>query len=271
VKPNFVDTSLFPGTLRVSIRLNDVGVFAKFAAGTPSYSLSDMYLLVKVCDIQDGMYYNVLAERLRQGSIELPFDNIITYLAGDRTGTSASTQFSITSQSVDLLMGTVVSKAGTGAGGLLSAATDTTIKNSIYFARGCAVSGATAGDVGSPQVVWKINGVQHPSYGQLSDMDAFSETLNALSILNDTVGASNPDMKTAADWADKYFVSAYRLNHPDGDSDSRLLSGLNALGTNSICHFEWQQTGSNTFQPFIAVFTKAVLKLGAGRTMALTF
>lgn len=269
VKPNFVDTSLFAGTLRVSIRLNEVGVFAKFATGTPSYSLSDLYILVKVCDIQDGMYYNILAERLRQGAIEMPFDNIITYLAGDRTAaTSASTQFSITSQSVDLLMGTVVSKAGSGTGGIYSQATDTDIDNSIYYVRGTDVSG---GNGSAPKVTWKINGVQHPSYGQLSAMDAFTETLNALSVLNDTVGASNPAMNSAALWEGKYFVSAYRLNHPDGDSDSRLISGLNALGTNSVCHFEYEQTTANDFQPFVVIFTKAILKLGAGRTMAITF
>lgn len=273
VKPNFVDTSLFPGTLRVSIRLNDKGVFAKFSGATAdTYSLSDMYVLIKVCDIQDGMYYNILAERLRQGAIELPFDNIITYLAGDRTSsTSASTQFSITSQSVDMLMGTVVSKAGTGTGGLYSGATDTDIDNSIYYVRGCAVSGVTAGNVSAPKVQWRINGVQHPSYGVMSSMDCFTESLNALNLLNDTVGSSNPEMKTANLWEDKFFVSFYRLNHPDGDSDSRVLSGLNALGTNSICHFEYEQTGANDFQPFVAVFTKAVLRLGAGRSMAITF
>ena len=229
-------------------------------------------MLIKVCDIQDGLYYNILAERLRQGAIELPFDNIITYLSGDKTSsTSATTQFSITSQSVDMLMGTVVSKSGTGTGGIYSGATDTDVDNSIYYVRGCAVSGATAGNVSAPKVQWKINGVQHPSYGQLSAMDAFTETLNALSLLNDTVGAGNAEMKTANLWEDKFFVSAYRLNHPDGDADSRTLSGLNAYGTNSVCEFAYEQTGANDFQQFVVVFTKAVLKLGAGRTMAITF
>lgn len=265
VKPNFVDTSLFPGTLRMNIRLNDVGVFVKSASLTPSYTLTDMYILIKVCDIQDGLYYNVLAERLRQGAIELPFDNIITYLAGDRTSaTSASTQFSITSQSVDMLMGTVLSKAGTGTGGIFSQVVDADIKNSIYYVRGA--NGGSA-----PKVTWKINGVQHPSYGEMSAMDCYTETLNSLSILNDTVGAGNPDMKTATLWEKKFFVSAYRLNHPDGDSDSRLVSGLNALGTNSVCSFDYSQTTAGDFQPFVVVFTKAILKLGAGRTMAITF
>ena len=272
VKPNFVDTSLFPGSLRLNIRLNDVGFMAKFASGTPSYSITDMYLLVKVASIDDGMYFQILAERLRQGSIELPFDNIITYLAGDRVAvSSANTQFSITSQSVDLLLGTVVSIAGTGTGGLYSQATDTTIGNSIYFARGAAVSGATATDMSAPRVRWQINGVAHPSYGEMTAMDCYSESMNALSLLNDTVGQSNPLMRTPLLWEDKFFFSAYRLNHPDGDADSRTLSGLNALGTNSICQFEYSQTGANSFQPFIAVFCKSVLRLGAGKTLAVTY
>lgn len=264
VKPDYIDTSLFPGTLRVSFRLNDNGVLQ--LNGAASYTLTNLYMLVRVCDVQDGMYYNVLAERLRQGSIELPFTNIVSFIGGDRTlASSASMQFAVTSQSVDCLIGTVIPNAGSAAGGFLSGGVSTTaIGNTLYYQRG-------ANDGTAPKVSWRINSVQHPSYGDMSAMDCYTETLNAFGLLNDTVGAMNVASLTSTAWEKFHFLSAYRLSHPSDGADDRTLSGLNALGTNSVCSFEYSQTGAESFQPVVFVLTTAVLKLGAGRTMAVTY
>jgi hypothetical protein len=263
-KPDYIDTSLFPGTMRVSFRLNDNGVL--MLAGAASYTLSNLYMLVRVCDISDGIYYNVLAERLRQGDIEIPFTNIVSFIGGDRTSsTSSSMQFSITSQSVDMLIGTVIPKAGSSTGGFLSGTVQTSsIENVLYYSRGAF--GGTA-----PNVSWKVNNIQHPSFGAMSAMDCYSETLNSLGALNDTVGAIVPAAMTASLWEKYYFMSAYRLSHPSDGADDRTLSGLNALGTSSVCSFDYSQTTAESFQPIVFVMSTAVLKLGAGRTMAITY
>jgi hypothetical protein len=101
--------------------------------------------------------------------------------------------------------------------------------------------------------------------------DAHSETLNAMGLLQDAVGAMNPDMDTATKWEQKFYVSVIRLNHNDGDAHSTLVSGLNALGTNGVGLFKWSQTTSDTVTPVVFVSTTAVIRLGAGRTMAITY
>jgi hypothetical protein len=105
----------------------------------------------------------------------------------------------------------------------------------------------------------------------MSAKDAYSETVSALGLLQDAVGAMNPDLKTAANWEKKFFVSAIRLNHNDGDANTTLISGLNALGTNGQGIFKWSQTTSDTITPIVFVQTSAVIRLGAGRTMAITY
>jgi hypothetical protein len=260
--PQFIDTSLFPnGSVRLSLRLAADGAVLIAAAPT-TYTLSDMYLLVQTVDIQDGLYYAVLNERLKAGDIEMPFTNIYSFNGGDRTGTAFDLQFSLSSQSVNLLYGTALPSASEMTN--VAATFDTTINNTLYYVRG-----AQAGT--APLVQWYVNNQSFPSYGQMTAKDAHSETLNAMGLLQDAVGAMNPDMDTATKWEQKFYVSVIRLNHNDGDAHSTLVSGLNALGTNGVGLFKWSQTTSDTVTPVVFVSTTAVIRLGAGRTMAITY
>jgi len=259
-RPQFIDTSLFPnGSVRLSLRLANDGSVLKAGSGV-TYELSDLYLLCKTVDIQDGLYYSVLNERLKQGAIELVFNNIYSFTGGDRTGTDFDLQFNLSSQSVDMLYGTAMPSAAEQ----VSRTQDVDIKNTQYYLRG-----AQAGT--APLVQWFVNNQSIPAYGQMSAKDAYSETVSALGLLQDAVGAMNPDLKTAANWEKKFFVSAIRLNHNDGDASSTLISGLNALGTNGQGIFKWSQTTSDTITPIVFVQTSAVIRLGAGRTMAITY
>jgi len=254
VKPSFCDTSLFPGgSIRISIRLAPNGACLLNGAG--SYELTDLTMLARVADIQDGLYYGILKSRLAAGGIELPFTQIYGFNAGTKTANS-TTLFSLSSQSVDLLIGTAV--PSTFEGGALV----TAVKGCDYMSRG-------AGAGSAPVVSWKINNVQHPSYGTMSSMEAFSETLASLGLLQDTVGAANATMATSTLWEQRYFASAYRLSHPDGEG--RTLSGMNAAGTNGVGEFSWAQTGAPDSIPLVFVLTTAVVKLGQGRSMAVTY
>ena len=254
VKPSFIDTSLFPGgSIRISIRLAPNGACLLNGAG--SYELTDLTMLARVADIQDGLYYGILKSRLASGGIELPFTQIYGFNAGTKTANS-TTLFSLSSQSVDLLVGTCVPAA------FEDGAVVVPIKGINYMSRG-------AGAGSAPVVSWKINNVQHPSFGQMSAMEAFSETLSSLGLLQDTVGAANATMATATLWEQQYYASAYRLSHPDGEG--RTMSGLNAAGTNGVGEFSWAQTGAPNSIPMVFVLTTAVVKLGQGRSMAVTY
>ena len=254
VKPTFIDTSLFPGgSLRVSIRLAPNG--ACLLNGAAAYELTELSMLARVADVQDSFYYQVLKSRLASTGIELPFVQSYSFNAGSKTANS-TTLFSLSSQSVDLLVGTAV--PSTFEDGTLVAA----IKGINYMSRG-------AGAGSAPVVSWRVNNVMHPAFGHMSAMEAFSETLASMGLLQDCVGAANPTMATAALWEQHYFASAYRLSHPDGEG--RTLSGLNALGTNGVGEFSWAQTGTIASTPMVFVLTTAVVKLGQGRSMAITY
>jgi hypothetical protein len=136
------------------------------------------------------------------------------------------------------------------------------VKGHNYMTRG-------AGAGSAPIVSWKVNNVQHPSYGTMSAMEAFSETLSSMGLLQDTVGACNPALTSKDLWEQHYYVSAYRLNHPDGEG--RTLSGMNAAGTNGVAEWSWAQTGTTNSIPMVFVLTTAVVKLGQGRSMAVTY
>jgi len=254
VKPSFVDTSLFPGgSIRISIRLAPNGACALL--NEAAYELTDLVMLVRVCDLQDGLYYNVLKSRLASGGVELPFVQTYSFNAGTKTANS-TTLFSLSSQSVDMLIGTAVPAAFENGAYVAS------VKGTNYMSRG-------AGAGSAPIVSWKVNNVQQPSFGTMNAMEAFGETLSSFSLLQDSVGACNPNLTTAALWEQNYFASAYRLNHPDGEG--RTLSGLNAAGTNGVGEFSWAQTGTINSIPMVFVLTTAVVKLGQGRSMAVTY
>jgi len=254
VKPSFIDTSLFPGgSIRISIRLAPNGACALL--GAAAYELSDLTMLCRVADIQDGLYYNILKSRLASGGIELPFTQVYGFNAGTKTANS-TTLFSLSSQSVDLLVGTAVPSTFED-GAYVSA-----VKGISYMSRG-------AGAGSAPVVSWKINNVQHPSFGSMSAPEAFSETLSSMGLLQDTVGAANPALTSSTVWEQNYFASAYALSHPD--SEGRTLSGVNALGTNGVGEFSWAQTGTISSVPMVFVLTTAVIKLGQGRSMAVTY
>jgi len=254
VKPSFIDTSLFPGgSIRISIRLAPNG--ACLLNGAAHYELTDLCMLARVADIQDGLYYNILKSRLAAGGIELPFTQIYGFNAGTKTANS-TTLFSLSSSSVDLLVGTAV-PAAFEDGSLATA-----VKGCDYMSRG-------AGAGSAPITSWKLNSVQHPSYGTMSAPEAFSETLSSLGLLQDTVGAANPTLNTAALFEKSYYASAYRLSHPDGEG--RTMSGMNAAGTNGVGEFSWAQSGTINSIPMVFVLTTAVIKLGQGRSMAVTY
>jgi len=254
VKPSFIDTSLFPGgSIRISIRLAPNG--ACLLNGAAAYEMSDLSLIARVADIQDGLYYNILKQRLASGGIELPFTQVYGFNSGTKAAASTTT-FSLSSQSVDLLIGTCVPST------FESGALDASIKGINYMARG-------AGAGSAPVVSWKINNQQAPAYGTMSAMEAFAETQESMGLLQDTVGAANATMSTAALWETRYFASAYRLNHPD--ATGHLISGYNSAGTNGIGEFSWAQTGAVDSIPMVFVFTTAVIKLGQGRSMAITY
>ena len=66
VKPSFIDTSLFPGgSIRVSIRLAPNG--ACLLNDAAAYELTDLTMLARVADVQDGLYYGILKQRLASG------------------------------------------------------------------------------------------------------------------------------------------------------------------------------------------------------------
>lgn len=279
--PRFIDTSILPnGSMRVSFRLADLN--SAFVGGGATaltdYVLTNMALLVRVCDIQDGLYYSIINERLQSGAgIEIPFQQWYSFNGGDRTGTSASLLFSISSQSVDMLIGFIApaNAVTSGATANTGAADFVDVKNACYYLRGAtgvntstgAVSAAV--DTTNPTVQWKINSVAHPNFGSMTAREVFSETLASLNLLQDTVGACNPQLTSTASWENHFFVSAYTLAHPN--PDGTLLSGMNSLGTNGQGEFIYAQTGSATFVPMVFVGTTAVLRVGAGRTLSVTY
>lgn len=265
VQPRLIDTSLL-GTVKIYIRLAPISVLCVSGAPTASsYSLSSIYFHVDCIDVSDGIYYQMVQKMLESRPLELPFDNFISFSGGSQSLANAVTRFGLSTQSLDMLIGTILLAAPTTA-------VDTTIASTNAFVRGDA-------SLTSSTAQFSVNNVLYPLW-QASLADQYSITLDALGLSQDTVGSFDPlftqaaitanstiiDTELIANYAARFYAFAVRFNHGDDTSD-RVVSGVDLRGTTAMCEFR-VNNGSGNQIPQVWAKCKSVLSVGRFRQLS---
>lgn len=246
-KPECIDTSLLPQPLKLYFRMAPLTAYY-VAGGTPTVQFNAISFTIDVLDC-GPLYTEMLARRLQEGPIEIPYQRWFTFTSGAQ-GTSQDTRFSVSSQSIDLIMGTTMSADSQTTPQALSAG----IASSSYFLR-----------QGVGTSYFMLNNVRFPMYNS-TPQTMLNQTLSSFGHLAlDTVSGGDALMDTFADYTGGFFVHAIRLNHQDeGVEHSRLVGGFDSRGT--AMNGTWSTTGAtNGTFPFVYVQCTSVLRVGAAR------
>lgn len=258
-----IDTSIL-GQVRVLVKLAPASVLLVGGTVAPTafnYSLSSIFSTVDVISMNDGMYYDMIQQRLAQAPLEIMYDKYYVFQNG-LTAPAQSTRWAVSSQSVDWVMGTFFDTTSRGA---TSTDLDTQANTSKTFKRN---------GIDIYESVFTFNGIQYPNYvPQVPEGTVLVNTLQNLNVIQDLIGGCDPAMNDFARWRSSFFAHVHRFNHlPSGDDDNRLISGINSMGQNA--QGEWRTTATTNpaptgaqFYPQVWVKTTATLEIGAGRTL----
>jgi hypothetical protein len=253
-----IDTSIL-GQVRILIRtqsVNSLLIGGTTAPTSYSYSLSGLFATIDVISMNDGMYYDMIQQRLAQAPLEIMFDRHYLFQNG-ATGAAQTTRWSVASQSLDWVIGTHFANTSRTTPNLIDPVSNT----SLYFKRdGTEVK----------ESFFQFNNVQYPNYlCDNTDGTVVAATLQNLGVLPDLVGGCDPAMSSLTRWRGSFYAHVHRFNHlPSGDDDNRLISGLNTMGTNAQGTYNTTAVSgaSGTYYPVVFVKTTATLAIGPGRT-----
>lgn len=261
VKPEVLDTALL-GAVRLHITLENAnvlvggttGIGGAVAAG-PAYQLDDLFFTVDVVSIDDGVYYAAKNSYLANGGIfEMPYDNWYSSLFSTGGTYQQSARFSVATQSLDFLCAAFPKYRTFGPSNIPK------IENSQYFQYDAS---------GVFDYQFLINNVAIPQYRPKLD-DAFSLTLNALNLTQDTQGGIDALITDRSIWNSNFWVASARLNDTSEPAE-RFISGISTAGTNAQIEFNttadpnWgSQTCSNCL---LFAKTSSILRVGAGKSL----
>jgi hypothetical protein len=256
-----IDTSIL-GQVRVLVRLASNDVLIGKGTHTANYSLSGIFATIDTIAINDGMYYDMIQQRLAEAPIEVMFDRYYVFENGSTNG-AQTTRWAVSTQSLDWVIGTLLPNVARTTPTVFDAVTNT----STFFNR--------SGD-GIADSVFYFNNVPYPNYvPRNDDGSVLCETLQNLNVLSDLVGGGDSGLTSFTNWQSKFWCHVHRFNHlPDAGDDNRLISGLNTLGANA--QGTWQTTGASLASPggaaaaswpLVYVKTTATLAIGQGRML----
>ena len=286
-EPSFLESGLV-GMMSLRIYLADTSVLrlsaAKASGQVLSYELSDIYATMESVSIADGVYDISLAQNIeKQGYLEMVYQSYYSFTDAQTSaanGLASSSRFSVASQSINLLMGTVRSTDDTSGAVVTSYNTGTqeeitkggpplgVLKVAPYFnffSRGCGSLG------------FIVNNSRYPNYN-CSPADWF----HIMGVAKNETGGDSNDrggLTTAAsEWTENNFVACARLCH-SGDlvpgGNGRRISGFNSMGTSALLNFQSLPAGTGStpapvvgsVEVFVVAQCSSSLRIGAGRAI----
>jgi len=199
----------------------------------------------------------MVAQRLAQAPLEIPFDNYQT-VVGSLGPATQTTRFSTSADCLTDVIGTFK-----GANYDSNVANSNT-QLSSFFTRG-------GGDAGTTQLTtswYSINGVRYPTIPSANaDGEIFHATAHAMNMSQETLGQSDPSMDTLPRWSSNFFVHMNTFSYPD-EKDGHKLIGLSGRGNQILGSWETSGSGSNIL-PLLFLKSKSVLRVGSSKLVEL--
>lgn len=213
---------------------------------TPAtWSLSDLVAVADAISFSDGSYEKLLYESLQQGMVlELPFTTVQSYNSLVASG-NQSTRVAVSTQSLDMLVGTFVNSTFDSVATTTASSTDL---SSYFLKRGDLITDAQ----------FSINGVPLTSQPVPK---AYTIVHNATqgNTLLDLLGGH---IVTSATNLNEKYAIFQRLNC-SGTSD-RISSGMNSSLSNTSVELKTTGSAGNMIC-FIFAVCSSVLRLGMGQ------
>lgn len=237
-----IDTNLI-GSVQIRITLAPAtvlslgGPFTDAATDTASaagYTLNNINFSIMTYDMPPSFYDEVRSYLLTPGnSYSIYFPHYNTFYGSAKTTKSNTVQFSLSTQSLDYLIGTFLvanrevaqfpynsltawndyrtqdTRVATGA---LQA-----FNQSVYFQR-------NGENLATSQ--WDIGGSRMPSVPE-DVLDCFNSTLQAFNLHNDTLGGCHSGLMSLHHFREAYFTSVLSLQWSGDGDGTYLMSGLN--------------------------------------------
>lgn len=237
-----IDTNLI-GSVQIRITLAPATILtlgrngrAAHATDTPSaagYTLNNINFSIMSYDMPPSFYDDVRKELVQGSTYSIYFPHYNTWYGRAANTKSNSVQFSLSTQSLDYLIGTFLvnnrevpqlpystftafddastqdTKVSTGA--------LKTFNQSVYFQR-------NGENLASSQ--WDVGGSRIPAVPE-DIMDCFNSTLQAFNLHNDTLGGCHSGLMSLHHFKEAYFTSVLSFQWSGDGDGTYLMSGLN--------------------------------------------
>ena len=248
-----LDTTILP-PVKIYIRLAPNACLTAHAgnASTKTYKLTDVKGTIDILDVSDGVYYNMIAQRLSQAPLEIPFDNYQT-VTGSLGAVTQTTRWSTSTDCLEMVLATLKPS------GYDSNTINATTALGDYFTRGGKDTGSA---ITTSQ--FSVNGIRYPTIPCINaDGDVFIDTAHSLNVSQDVLGATDASMSNLTNWSSNYWLHAHSWSYPDTEDAHRLV-GLSGRGNQILGTFETTGSGSNML-PLVFLKGKSVLRVGASK------
>ena len=252
-----LDLTLLP-PMKIYIRLANTDVLTVHAgnAATRTFTLNNVYAMVDILDVADGVLYPLVQSKLAQSAIEVPFTQYATITGGQGPITS-TTRWSTSADCLTRVLGTFKPS------GYNSNTVNSSLGSSDYFTKGGKDTGVTL-----TSSTFSVNGIRYPTT-PATIPEVCVQTANVLGVSQDVLGATDSNgMRDLATWSSNCFLHANSFTYDDGSDPNRLV-GLSARGSQLLGTFELQGTGGSNVLPVVWLEMKSLLRIGHGRSIEL--
>jgi hypothetical protein len=275
----YLDTNLLPDvTIQISLAPGTVFGNQSQATAAGSYELSSIKLYMELVKFGDGAYEKMVEARLSTGQpIVVPFVNWANFessanlpsgdVVTNNSGSTASTQFVMATQSLNRLWGTFrvsdydsqfrFAVTARSSNDSLFRGSTSGVEYDTYYFRFCAMQNDathkvprsyspnfTAGAVSYPQPVsdpklltgparyqFEVDSKLYPQF-QADVSDCYALTKNALDRGGGRVDTTNSIIQDSLVMANQNFALVVSFQHNQPGSEDKLISGLNTQGSN---------------------------------------
>lgn len=266
-----LDTGIL-GPIRITLRLAPSSVLVLNGSPTSyTYKLNNMSVQYDVITIQDGIYDQMIANRLSSGdTIPIVYNNYLSFLgASSTTPDQCTNRVPCNVSSLDYVHHTLLPTDYT---------TNQTLRNgtSGYFYKGDSNNSLYGCQL-------QIGSTYIPNFRQVYPAEMLVQTMDSIGIGQDLLGSTDPNLKnntiTAATssnalaniYTGGFFLHSTRLCHgTDFDYGSKLVSGLDCRGANTmVSATTYAATGGAPVFPLTYLQFSSQLLVGANRQLQL--
>lgn len=274
-----IDTGI-TGPIRLTMRLGPSTSMLLSGTGLPTaftFSMTNMHFSYDVVTIDDGIYDNMIAQRLAGGDvIPICFTNYQAFLGNTGGIDGLTNRVPCNVQSLDYVLHTILPNDYNS----ITANKCYTLTNetSYYFSKGDIAEKLTACQL-------QVGSTYIPNYRHSNPVEMYAQTMDALNLSNDMVGtvaerfagsvnagAAISGNAIAQRYVNGYFLFAAKLCANSGQYEvgQSLLSGLDTRGANTlISATTFADSGAGSGFPLTYLVFTSTLNVGAHRQLQL--